>query len=226
MHHTASILFVSSCTCRMLQAARRVEALVISKLARNWRSREHQSDRPVATPSQPPTIGGQKYFRFLQEIVGLSADQILDSLRPARIPVKRRPNEPTRAQNSAAVPFVPAMCFTFSLFVSSHPFFFVLPPLFSLSLHSFILSLPELSTRGRRKTHNSDSPSLSSLSLRLSYFVFHAHLDLRRSQRSGVWPLSSSRKITDRCSSSVARALIRLTERAATSINLSSKLLC
>lgn len=103
--------------------------------------------------------------------------------------------------------FLPAVVlssssFLLSLFLSS-PF-----------LHSFILSLPELSTRRRRKTHNSDSPppplpplSISlSLSSCLSHFVFHAHLDLRPSQRSGVWPLSSSREITDRCSSSVARA--------------------
>jgi len=101
-------------------------------------------------------------------------------------------------------------CASPSLFLPQRSSFLLRPSSSLLPfLHSFILSLPGLSTRGRRKTHNSDSPSPTlslSLLLCLSHFVFHAHLDLRRSQRSGVWPLSSSREITDRCSSSVARA--------------------
>lgn len=102
---------------------------------------------------------------------------------PRESPVKRRPNEPTRAQNSAAVPFVPAMCASPSLFlpavVLSSSSFLLSSPF----LHSFILSLPELSTRGRKKTHNSDSPPSLSLSLILSL-----PLRLLRSSRSTSEP--------------------------------------
>jgi len=58
---------------------------------------------------------------------------------------------------------------------------FLLSSLFLPFLHP--LSLPELSTRGRRKTHNSDSPSLSSFSLTLSL-----PLRLSRSSRSTSEP--------------------------------------
>lgn len=142
----------------MLQTVRGDEALVISQLAQDWGLRERQSDRPVATPHRRTKI----FSVFTRDCRTLCRPKSRIPSVPRESPLKRRPNEPTRAQNSAAVPFVPAMCFTFSLFASGRPFFFVLPSLF---LHSFILSLPELSTRGRRKTHNSDSPSPSSLSL-------------------------------------------------------------
>lgn len=118
-----------SCTCRMLQTVRGDEALVISQLAQDWGLRERQSDRPVATPHRRTKI----FSVFTRDCRTLCRPKSRIPSVPRESPLKRRPNEPTRAQNSAAVPFVPAMCFTFSLFASGRPFFLVLPPLFSLS---------------------------------------------------------------------------------------------
>jgi hypothetical protein len=101
------------------------------------------------------------------------------------------------------------MCLGFSLFASGHSFFFVLPPPLFLPSPSLPPASPFLHPRAGtvdRRTEENARFRLSSSPVPLPSLApgpIYVGVD----QRSGIWSLSSSREITDRRSSSAARAV-------------------